>query len=286
MGLTWTPPEVAAAQVREARRLSGGRPFVANFALAFPCEAFEAALDAGAPVVGFSWGQPGRRIDQARQCGAKVVVQAGSPEAAREAALEGADAVICQGIEAGGHVQSSTPLADLLPRALDAVAGICPVIAAGGIATGHHIRFWLDRGADGAMLGTRFVATRESRAHAHYKAALLSASSSDTVFTCCFDGGWPHAPHRVLRNETLVRWEEAGCPPLGRRPGEADVVARAASGEPIVRYEDTAPRQGMTGSVGEMALYAGTGAGEIRDLPSAGELIRRLWSEAALEAAP
>jgi nitronate monooxygenase/enoyl-[acyl-carrier protein] reductase II len=101
-----------------------------------------------------------------------------------------------------------------------------------------------------------------------------------TALTICFEGGWPHAPHRVLRNETLDAWEAAGCPSPGRRPGEGEIVARSASGEPIYRYEDTAPRVGMTGRIEAMALYAGTGVSRIHDLPPAGECVRQLWEEA------
>ena len=141
-------------------------------------------------------------------------------------------------------------------------------------------------GAAGAMLGTRFVATVESRAHDVYKHRILSSRGDDTALTICFDGGWSNAPHRVLRNGTLEGWESAGCPSPGRRPGEQDAIADSSTGDPILRYEDTAPKVGMTGQLEEMALYCGTGAGKINDIPSAGELVRRLWSDAVAAGAP
>jgi NAD(P)H-dependent flavin oxidoreductase YrpB (nitropropane dioxygenase family) len=280
LGLTWTEPDEAARQVRAVRAAVGDLPFLVNFVLHFPSRALNAVLDAGAPVIGFSWGDPTPFVPAVRAAGARLAIQVTHPDGARRACDLGADMLICQGIEAGGHVQSTASLADLLPRVVGAAAGV-PVIAAGGIADGAGIARALRAGASAAMLGTRFVATRESRAHLAYKAALVAASgAADTALTVCFDGGWPYAAHRVLRNSTLNAWEAAGCPPTGTRPGEGESVARSTGGEPILRYEDTAPRDGMTGDVAGMCLYAGAGVGEVRDVPPAAALVRRLWEEA------
>ncbi|HZO91278.1 MAG TPA: nitronate monooxygenase [Chthonomonadaceae bacterium] len=277
MALTWTAPETAAAYVRQVRAATEN-PFLVNFALAFPPTALGAVLAEGAPVVSFSWGDPTPYLEQGRAAGAIVGVQVTSAQGARRAVTLGVDFLICQGLEAGGHVQSTMPLWELLPRVVEA-AGETPVIAAGGIGDGAGIARALRLGAAGAMLGTRFVATQESRAHPDYKRRLVESSASDTALTVCFDGGWPYAAHRVLRNPTLENWEAAGCPPVGQRPGEGETVAYAASGEPIRRYEDTAPREGMTGSVLEMALYAGTSCAAVQDIPPAAHLVRRLWAE-------
>ena len=278
MGLTWTAPR--------RRRNGSGRcaatsnPFLVNFVLAFPPRALDAVLDAGAPLVSFSFGDPEPYLSKIRGAGAKVGVQVGKVEGARRARSLGVNFVICQGLEAGGHVQSSTPLAMLLPAVVNAVGGDLPVAAAGGLATGADIAGVLRLGAGAAMLGTRFVATQESGAHPEYKRRLVEASAGQTALTICFDGGWPNALHRVLRNSTLENWEAAGSPPPGQRPGEGDEVARDPAGNAILRYEDVAPRPGTTGAIGDMALYAGTGVEQVRDLPAAGELVRRLWQEA------
>jgi nitronate monooxygenase len=277
MGLTWTDPTAAREQVR-AVKVQTDAPFLVNFVLAFECLALDAVLEEGVPVVSFSWGDPAPFVGKVRRAGARLGVQVTNPDGARRAVDLGADFLIAQGIEAGGHVQSSTPLADLLPRVLG-VAGDVPVVASGGIANGAGIARVLTQGAQAAMLGTRFVATQESRAHEIYKQRLVSAQSGDAALTVCFDGGWPYAAHRVLRNETLEIWEGHGCPLVGQRPGEGETVARSASGVPIYRYEDVAPRIGMEGEVGEMALYAGTGCDRINDLPPAADLVARLWSE-------
>jgi len=278
MALTWTAPDVAAAGVRQVRAAVDERPFQVNFALAFAPMALPAALEAGAPVVTFSWGDPAPFVPQVRAAGARFGVQVTNVAGAQRALDLGADFLICQGVEAGGHVQSTTPLWDLLPRIV-AIAGDVPVVAAGGIGDGAGIARALSLGAAGAMLGTRFVATQESRAHAAYKQALVRAEAKETALTVCFDGGWPQAAHRVLRNPTLEAWEAAGCPSPGGRPGEGGVVATTAGGEPIFRYEDTAPRAGMTGRVDEMCLYAGTSCAAVRDVPPAAALVALLWAE-------
>jgi nitronate monooxygenase len=277
LALTWTPPDLAAKYVQRVREAASG-PFLVNFALAFPPLALSAALEQGAPIVSFSWGDPAPFIAQVRSAGAKWGVQVTNEAGARYALALGADFLICQGIEAGGHVQSTTLLHSLLPRLVKAV-GATPVIASGGMATGADIARVLQQGASAAMLGTRFVATQESRAHEGYKQKLVQSTADDAALTTCFEGGWPYAAHRVLRNATLEAWEAAGCPPVGQRPGEGDVTGATPQGEPIYRYEDTAPRIGFTGDIEAMCLYAGTGCGSIQDVPPAGEIMQRLWEE-------
>jgi nitronate monooxygenase len=242
--------------------------------LAFPPEALDPVLDEGVPIVTFSWGMPAIYAERVRRAGVTLGVQVATVEAAKQAVDLGAHFLIVQGVEAGGHVQSSQPLVRLLEAVVDLNLPI-PIVAAGGIVNHEDIQRALGMGASAAMLGTRFVATKESLAHSRYKEAL--AHEHETALTICFDGGWPNAPHRVLRNKTLVDWESMGCPRPGNRPGENDVLARSASGEPIYRYEDTAPREGMSGQIEEMCLYAGTGVDRIADIPSVSQLMQSLW---------
>src|SRR5439155_16825166 len=140
----------------------------------------------------------------------------------------------------GGHVQSSTALYELLPKVLER-AQSTPVLAAGGIGHGRKIREALLAGASGAMLGTRFVATQENLAHPEYKSLLIKSTGSETTMSVCFQDGWPGVTHRSLRNSTLERWEAAGCPPVGRRPGEGDVVATRSDGSTVLRYNAVSP---------------------------------------------
>lgn len=277
LALTWTPPEQAKLLVRQTLAQATG-PYLVNFALAFAPDALSAALEAGVSVVSFSWGDPAPHLALVRAQGARWGMQVTNRMGAERALALGADFMVCQGVEAGGHVQSTTPLNMLLPQIVQ-IAGRTPVIASGGIATGIDIANVLRLGASAAMLGTRFVATRESGAHDAYKHRLVQSGADDTALTVCFEGGWPYAAHRVLRNSTLEGWEMAGCPPVGSRPGENETTGTNAQGEPVLRYEDTAPRTGFTGDVEAMCLYAGTGCARIHDVPPAGELILRLWRD-------
>jgi nitronate monooxygenase len=277
LALTWTQPSTAHELVL-ATRARTNRPFCANFVLSFEPAGLRAVLEAGVAAVSFSWGLPGPLVRLAHYFGARVGVQVASVAGARRALDQGCDFLICQGVEAGGHVQSSTPLHTLLPAVLAAASG-APVVAAGGLVDGEDVSQVLAMGASGAMLGTRFVASTESAAHPDYKRALIDAGDGSTALTGCFDGGWPYALHRVLRNETLTQWEADGCPPHGQRPGEADVIAMTPE-HLVRRYDDTPPNAAMSGGVLSCCLYAGGGVGRIRDIRAAANLVEELWQEA------
>jgi nitronate monooxygenase len=274
MGLTWTPPEVAASFVRQVLAATD-KPFQVNFVLAFPPDGLEACLKAGAKIVTFSWGMPTEWVSMLRDYGAKFGVQVTNAAGAERALEIGADFLICQGNEAGGHVQSSQPLHVVMSNVL-AVAGHCPVITAGRMDSGHLAYILLKKGASGVMFGTLFVASEESRAHPEYKRRLVDASDSERSLTVCFDGGWTGAMHGVLRNSTLNAWEAAGCPPGGRRPGEGDVLAQTVDGQPIVRYEDTAPRIGFMGDIESMCLYAGTSVTGVKAILPAAQIVENI----------
>lgn len=205
-------------------------------------------------------------------------------DGARAALDLGVDYLVCQGVEAGGHVQSSTPLHDLLPRILEE-AHQTPVLAAGGIGHGSKIREVLFAGAAGAVLGTRFVATQESLAHPEYKDAIVRAQAKGH----CLDGvlsgwvAWCDAPSAA--KPTLARWEAAGCPAVGKRPGEGDVVATRTDGTRILRYYLGSPDRDLQGTIEDLAIHAGQGVEDVKDLPPAQDLTRRLWAE-CLAASP
>jgi nitronate monooxygenase len=272
-------PEVARDAVAKVRSGTKGY-FVVNFILQLQNDltSLQAALDSGAPIVQFSWGVPTREMVSAiRAAKAKLGMQITSAESARVALDLGADYLVCQGTEAGGHVQATRGLYEALPIVLEE-ARQKPVVAAGGIGNGEGIRKALLAGASAAALGTRFVATAESNAHPDYKHAILAAYAKDTALTICFQDGWP-AMHRALRNRTFVMWDAAGCPSPGKRPGEGDVVATSSDGTKLLRYRGRMPSRGLEGAVTDCALYAGTGVEFVKDLPAAGELVDRLWRE-------
>ncbi|MDQ3993957.1 MAG: nitronate monooxygenase, partial [Actinomycetota bacterium] len=152
---------------------------------------------------------------------------------------------------------------------------------AGGIGDGRGLAAVLTLGAQAGWLGTRFLTATEASTHDVYRRRVLESSEDDAVHTGCFDGGWPDAPHRALRNSTLTAWEEAGFPPAPTRPGERDVVATAGDGRTFLRYEDAMPLRGMEGDLEAMALYAGQSAGLVRTSGPAAEIVAALVAEAA-----
>lgn len=277
MGFTWLPEDVARDYVKRTKALTK-KPFAIGYVLEFEPRTLGIALEAGAPVVQFSWGTPtAAQVAFVRSFGAKVGMQICNLTGALQAFDLGVDYISCQGQEAGGHVQAQSSWRETLGPII-ARAGDTPVLVAGGLADGKALREALSLGASGGVFGTRFVATRESAAYPEYKKRLVDGTPSETSLTVCFDGGWNNALHRVLRNATLDNWAAAGAKSAGKRPGEGDIVARLGSRE-FPRYLTPPPSVGMTGSPMDMPLYSGLGVGSIHDIPAAGDLVRRIWGE-------
>jgi nitronate monooxygenase len=275
---SWDRPEQLRATLR-AFRSSTRAPFAVNLCLQWDQhERLAIALEEGAPAISLFWGDPAPYLPTVRRAGAKAMVTVGSAEEARRAAELGADVIVAQGVEAGGHVWGKIGTLVLVPAVVDAVAPL-PVIAAGGIADGRGIAAALGLGASGAWIGTRFLATPEADVAEEYKRFLLAARETDTVHTELFDLDWPKAPHRVIRNSTYDLWEAAGCPPPGQRPREGEEVARQPGGAALLRYSDDSAKPGATGDIEATCIYAGQSAGLVRDLVPAADLVRRLVAE-------
>ncbi len=271
LAASWTNPQTLRQQLRIIRSSVGGQ-FCVNLVLHFDQdERLDVVLDEGGGFVSFSWGVDRELIARARDAGVVVLVQVGDVAAASDAADAGADIVIAQGVEAGGHVEATMPLSDFVGEVRPVLD--VPVIAAGGIDDAAAARAMIDAGADGVACGTVFLAATEADVHPDYFERLAGATAADTVLTSVFDIGWPHAPHRVLQNDTLARWESAGRPPSGSRPGEGDVVA-VRGGCPVVRYSDVQPTTETEGDIDSMALYAGTSVDSVRRRASAAEIVR------------
>lgn len=291
LALSWHDLDATRREIRETLELTD-RPFAVNLVLdeatvEHPTdEHLAACLDAGAPIVSFSFGDPSPYVARCHDAGATVLATVGSAEEAERVADAGVDVVVTQGAEAGGHLQSDVATTVLVPRVADAVPDL-PVIAAGGIADGRGVAAALALGADGAWLGTRFVASEEARAHEGYKEAVATASETDTVRSQLFDGGWPGRDHRVLENETVARWDEADRPGPGDRPGEGETVAEIPGGPGFDRYDDVPPMEGMTGEPEALPQYAGQSAGLTGDVRPAGAIVEALVDEttAALDRA-
>jgi nitronate monooxygenase len=277
--LTWTSPDEIVTVVEETRQ-STERPFGVNLGLAWDQrDRLASALGAGVRVVSLFWGDASALIEETREAGAVVFVTVGTAEEGRAAAGAGADAIVAQGWEAGGHVWSSVSTLALVPRVVDAVAPV-PVVAAGGIADGRGLAAALALGAAGAWVGTRFLAASEAAIHPDYRRRLLAAGEADTFYGTLFDRGWPDAPHRTLRNSTVEAWEHAGRPPSGSRPGEDDEPASRPDGSPINRYASSTPTAAMGGDVEPLPHWAGQGVGLVTREESAAAIVASLVSEA------
>jgi NAD(P)H-dependent flavin oxidoreductase YrpB (nitropropane dioxygenase family) len=235
-------------------------------------------LEEGVKIVSLFWGEPVSYIRASHEAGALVIHSVGSVSEAQEAVSAGADAIVAQGWEAGGHVRDMIGTLALVPAVVDAVSPV-PVAAAGGIADGRGIAAVLALGASAAWLGTRFVASEEARAHDAYKQKLIAAGAGDTVYSTLFDVGWENAAHRVLRNSTVEMWEKAGRPRKGQRPNEGEVLASKADGSPIVRYSFSPPLATMQGDLERLAHYAGQGVELIKDVQPAASIVQRLKQE-------
>jgi NAD(P)H-dependent flavin oxidoreductase YrpB (nitropropane dioxygenase family) len=263
-------------EVAAARALTG-RPLAVNVLLPFARrDWFEAAAEAD--VVVTFWGEPRRRT------GSVWLHQCGSVEEARRAQAAGADGVIVQGVEAGGHVRGTTPALRLLEEARRALPPDYPVLLAGGIAERADAGAALDAGATAAVAGTRFLLSEESRAHALYKERLLGAE--ETILTDLFGAAWP-APHRVVPNAATDHW---GHPPRLNRvlnhllaPGAR--YAPAGLQLRMIRAQRPGSRllspAGPTDDAPETlveagALYAGETVARIDEIRPAAQLVHEL----------
>lgn len=219
----------------------------------------EVALEERVAVIALTAGNPApwiRRVNGA----AKVLVLTAGPELARKAEAAGADLVATVGFEGGGHIgRGDETTMVMVPRVAAAVS--IPVLASGGIADGRGLLAALALGAEGVEMGTRFVATKEARAHSAYKHALLAAQPEQTMLIKRSVG----QPGRVLCS----------------RHAEA-IVAAEAKGEdilPLISGEANARGVGE-GALEDSYVWAGQCVGLIEDLPSAGEVVRRMGAEA------
>ena len=216
LGMGGLPAPATREQIHQLRSLTQ-RHFGVNIIMPLmDDQQIQCCLDEKVPLLILFWGDPSPYVEKAHSVGTKIAVQAGSVDEAKAAAAAGVDAVIAQGVEAGGHVRGTTALSILLPATVDAVRPL-PVIAAGGIADARGVVAALDLGAQAVSLGTRFLCSNESRAAAAYKQRIVRAKAEDTYYTKLFDLEWPDAAHRVLRNKLVDEWEAAGSPP---RSGE------------------------------------------------------------------
>jgi nitronate monooxygenase len=274
------PPPALRSELA-VHRARSAHPVAVNVLLPFARRAhFDVAQQAD--VVVTFWGTPRRATSGI------WVHQCGSPQEAGAAAAAGADGVIVQGVEAGGHVRGSTPALELLDATRAVLPPGFPIWLAGGVCERADVEAALAAGADAVVVGTRFLLSEESDAHPEYKRRLLAARH--TVLTELFGAGWP-APHRVVPNAATERWlrdderaprwvrtlQRSTARPLShmptalteratrsQRPGMPLLAPAAATVDDPVSLVDAGP------------LYAGECVARIGALRPAGEIVRTL----------
>ena len=152
-----------------------------------------------------------------------------------------------------------------------------PVIAAGGIGDARGVAAVLALGAQAALLGTRIMLAVEMPINEEYRRHLIAASETDAErYPTLYEEGWPDAPHRALHNSPAERWEAAGRPPPGRRPGEGEVIAHFASGDAILRYSPAPPMVGTTGEIEALSQWAGQSVALAKQSQPAAEIVAEL----------
>ena len=256
---------------REVAILAGrtGQPWGIGFLTwAIDRSAVERALAYGPRAVMLSFGDPGPFLEPVRQAGAAVILQVTNLEEARRAVDLGADVIVAQGTEAGGHgARQGRSTLPFVPVVAD-LAGPVPVLAAGGIADGRGVAAALVRGAAGALIGTRFQATVESLAPPATVAAIVDGRAEDTERSSLLDvvrgSRWPaEYTARTLGHPHLDRW----------RGREAEA---AADPQARLDYDDDRAR----GVIPPQPVWAGEAVDLIADRPSAADLVPALAAEA------
>ncbi|HEY1710785.1 MAG TPA: nitronate monooxygenase [Rhizomicrobium sp.] len=276
LGMVRESPELIRAEVAKVRAATD-RDFGVNLIPAATKpdlleSEITAVLEARVPVVCLFWDLSAELVKRLRSEGVLVVCQVGSVREAEDAQQAGAQIVIAQGVEAGGHVRGAVPRRAIVQDVVKVVD--VPVLASGGISGGRDLVEMLDLGAQGILLGTALLATEESFAHAYHKQRIVEAGPGDTVRTQDFHVNWPAGAFvRVLANS--VTRAEQGDPFSGKREAIGKEGART-----IWLFSTDSPLRDMTGDFERMALYAGEASGVIDRLVPAGERIATIMAEA------
>lgn len=271
IGSVFESAESVERQISRVRELTE-RPFAVNHVVPLlDEEAFEATLEARPAVISMALGDPGDLVERAHAAGAKVVHQVHTVAQARRVAELEVDVIIAQGSEAGGQGMSlGVGTMALVPQVVDALAPI-PVLAAGAVADGKGLAAALVLGAQGANVGTRFLASEEASADESWKRKILATESEDVVrfevwkeiFPPASEGAYETVP-RVLRTAFVEEWQ--------RRPEEARREAERLRGELMTVVRERTPH--------ELVPFTGQTAGMIHDVLPAGEIVRGMVSEA------
>lgn len=281
LGMVRESPALIAEEVT-ALRSATDRPFAVNVIPSATepgllARQIDTCLDLGVGAFTFFWDVVPDAVARVKSAGCLVLHQVGTVEAARRAEAAGADVIIAQGVEAGGHVHGRVPVFELTGDILNAVS--VPVVASGGLTSGKDLVTALRLGAAGIQCGTAFLATEESFAHPYHKARVVAAGKDDTVLTDVFVLNWPKgAAVRVIANSITDALDGQF---FGHDPDSLPREAIAWDGDqPRLRFSTDSPLRTTTGDLEGMALYAGTGAGSIRSIVPAAMRLDAMVTEA------
>ncbi len=260
IGAASAPADWVRTQIREAKKLTK-KPFGVNIMLMSPYadEVAKVLVEEGVKVVTTGAGNPEKYMQMWKDAGIKVIPVVASVALAKRMERCGADAVVAEGCEAGGHIGENTTMV-LVPQIADAVQ--IPVIAAGGIADGRGMAAAFLLGAQGVQLGTHFVVTEESQVHENYKERILKAKDIDSRVT----GRTTGHPVRALRNEMTRKYME--------------LEQQGASFEELEQLTVGGLRKAVVdGDVKYGSVMAGQIAGMVKEKMSCQELIQKLVRE-------
>lgn len=260
IGAASAPAEWVREQVREAKKLTD-KPFGVNIMLMSPYadEVARVIVEEGVPVVTTGAGNPEKYMKMWKEAGVKVIPVVASVALAKRMERCGADAVVAEGTESGGHIGELTTMV-LVPQVVDAVK--IPVIAAGGIADGRGIAAAMMLGAQGVQMGTHFVVTKEAVVHENYKKRILGAKDIDSRVT----GRSTGHPVRALRNEMTKKYQE--LEKTGASFEELELLTLGSLRKAVVE-----------GDVKNGSVMAGQIAGMVKEELTCQELIEKLVKE-------
>lgn len=253
-------PEGCVKAIREIKSKTN-KPFAVNIMLLSPFadELVKAVCEEKVPVVTTGAGSPGKYIQMFKESGTKVLPVAPSVAIAKRMEKDGADAVIAEGCESGGHIGKITTMA-LVPQVVDALN--IPVIAAGGIADGRGMAAARMLGASGFQIGTRFLVANECTVHPNYKERIIKAKDIDTTTTGASTGH----PVRVIKNKLARKFEELE---KNNAPSEElDALGRGSLRKAVVE-----------GDIENGSVMSGQIAGLVNKEQSAEEIIKELYSQ-------
>jgi NAD(P)H-dependent flavin oxidoreductase YrpB (nitropropane dioxygenase family) len=281
IGSDINPPDVLRDLVRQTKALTK-RPFGVDLIGDFVTDEHIAVLiEEQMAIAIFFWTLPTvQHVERLKRAGVKVWMQIGRVAEAEQAVALGADALIVQGAEAGGHNRAEASTMTLFPRMRRRFPGL-PLLAAGGIVDGRTMAAALLLGADAVWCGSRFLASQEAEAHDAYKDRVLSADVGDTAILSIYGPEWPGQAMRAIVNDgartALGREPEAIADAEGQVIGSTVLNGQTI---PLPRYSAILPTRDFDGDIEQACLTAGQSAGNIGAILPAGEIVRRMTSEA------